>query len=386
VTERRPRVALVAHRLGEAHPSGIGRYYRELVVALAATAKLDLVVGTPRELAGAGSWLPAGVTRATAPGNRRLLQLVWSLAQRPLIDGWIGDAALVHALHTWAPTPTRRPLVVTVHDMTPVVRPEFYRADHRWALRRGISHAAGEAELLIAVSEWTASLLRERAGVEQARIRVVPNGVTDGFRVAGADGARVDAVTRRFGVERGRYVFALGQLTPRKNLTTVIRAIARVAPDRLGEPALVLAGGPGPDAAVIAALVDELGLGPRVRLAGFVDDSDAAALVAGALALAHPSADEGFGLTPLEAMAAGTATIVSRAASLPEVVGDAALLVDPDDVDGWAAAIDLVATDVATRERLIEAGRARQAQFTWAETAVRTLAVYDEVLASAGGK
>lgn len=377
--EPRRRIGLLAHRLGEAHPSGIGRYYRELVGALAGAGSVDLVVGTPREPAGAGSWLPAGVGRAAAPGNRRLLQLAWALARRPLVERWLGDVALVHAMHTWAPTPTRRPLVVTVHDMTPVVRPEFYRADHRWALRRGISHAAADAELIIAVSEWTASLLHERAGVERARIRVIPNGVSERFRAAGAD-ARVEPALQRFGVERGRYVLALGQLTPRKNLTTLLRAMACIDPGLLGEPALVVAGGPGPDAATISKLVGELGLDARVRLAGFVDDDTAAALLAGAVALVHPSSDEGFGLTPLEAMAAGTAAIVSRAASLPEVVGDGALLVDPDDVDGWAGAIELLATDGAARARLVEAGRVQQAQFTWAETARRTLAAYDEVL------
>jgi alpha-1,3-rhamnosyl/mannosyltransferase len=144
--------------------------------------------------------------------------------------------------------------------------------------------------------------------------------------------------------------------------------------------ALLVAGPAGRGAAGIEAEADRLGLAGRVRFAGFVSGEDLPVLVGASLALVHPSRDEGFGITPIEAMAAGVPAITSTVGSLPEVVGDAGLLVDPDDHDGWAAAIFGVATDPERRAALVAAGHLRQARFTWRAAAEATLAVHDEVL------
>jgi alpha-1,3-rhamnosyl/mannosyltransferase len=160
----------------------------------------------------------------------------------------------------------------------------------------------------------------------------------------------------------------------------VLRALARVDPAVLGTPALLVVGPPGKGADRIEAEVARLSLSQRVRFAGFVPDDDLPVLVGASLALVHPSRDEGFGMTPIEAMAAGVPAVASSVGSLPEVAGAAAVLVDPEDVDGWAAAITRLATDPGHRAEVVKAGDRHQARFTWRRAAADTLAVHDEVL------
>lgn len=372
-------VALVAHRIADPAPSGIGRYYRELISAMARVAgPIGLVAVTPRE-PHRPDWLPAPVRRRTVPGPRRVLQFGWSAARRPWIDPWTDGADLVHALHTWAPVPTRRPLVVTVHDLMTVMNPGWYRGDHRWASRRALRYTAGHAARLVVVSSWVAAQVQSELGVEAGRIVVIHNGVADRFRTTPTrDQAR--AVEQRWGLSAGRYILAVGQVSARKNLVAVLRALAELGPERSHRLPLVIAGSPGPACATVLAEVSRLGLGDRVRLLGYVADDLLVPLVAGALMLVHPSTDEGFGLTPVEAMAAGTPVIASGAGSLPEVVGGAGMLVDPGDTWAWAAAMGRIISDQDERLRLTDAGHRRQADFTWAATARATLGVYREVL------
>ncbi len=375
-------VALVAHRIGDAAPSGIGRYYRELITALANEAGAPrLVAVTPRE-ATRPEWLPSAVGYQMIPGPRRLVQFAWSAVRWPSVDPWTDGADLVHALHAWAPVPSRGPLVVTVHDLTAVLNPGWYRPDHRWAIRRALRYTVEHAERIVADSAWVASMVASRYGVSADRLRVIPLGVGDRFRTEPTSD-QTRALERRFGLVPEGYILAVGQVVARKNLATVVRAIAAMGPVQSRRLPLVVAGCWGPAAAGLLAEAVELGLGDRVRVLGYVPDDLLVALVARAAVLVHPSTDEGFGLTPLEAMAAGTAVIASRAASLPEVIGDAAVVVAAEDVDAWAGALSRVIGDDEERRRLIAAGRIRQAGFTWAATAQRTLAVYAEVLADA---
>lgn len=372
-------VALVAHRIADPAPSGIGRYYRELITALAReSGATTLTAMTLREPAEA-DWLPSGVGYRAIPGPRRAVQFAWSAARRPRIDAWAGGADLVHVLHAWVPVPTRRPLVVTVHDLMAVLNPGWYRPDHRWAICQALRYAADRAARIIADSSFVASLLQTRFDVAACRITVVPLGVGDRFRTGPTD-HQVRAVERRWGLTRRGYVLAVGLVAPRKNLLTAVRALAALGPGQSRRLPLVIVGSQGPAATSLLAEAARLGLGDRVRMLGYVPDDLLVPLVAGALVLVHPSVDEGFGLTPLEAMAAGTPVIASAAASLPEVVGDAGILVDATDVDAWARALGRVIEDDDERGRLVTAGRRRQAAFTWAATAQRTLGVYRQVL------
>jgi glycosyltransferase involved in cell wall biosynthesis len=183
----------------------------------------------------------------------------------------------------------------------------------------------------------------------------------------------VTRVTRQHGVTRP-YVLFVGTVEPRKNLPRVVDAFARI-----GRPdvELVLVGPTGWNEDVAPAVA---ALGARARALGFVPRHDLAPLYAGAAAFVYPSLREGFGLPVLEAMAQGTPVVTSAATSTAEVAGDAALLVDPFDVDAIAAAIDRALTDGEVARRLRDAGRARAAEFPWSRTAEMTLAVYREAV------
>jgi alpha-1,3-rhamnosyl/mannosyltransferase len=372
-------VALVGHRLAEPHPTGVGRYYRELATALAATADPAThryLVASTREERPPG-WLPAGLAHAAVPGPRKLVALRWALTGRPPVDGALGHPDLVHVLQPWTVVPSRAPLVVTVHDLMLLQHPDWYGRAEVWLHRRGLRDAVDRAERFVVNSAHTGRELTEVLGVAPDRIRVTWFGVGDELRRRPSP-REAAAVCGRHRVEPGRYVIAVGQVSARKNLTTVLRALAALGPAE--RPVLLAAGPRGAGAAAVEAEAERLGLAEAVRWAGFVDDADLRVLLAAAGALVHPSRAEGFGLTPIEAMAAGVPALASDVGAVREVAGDAAVLLDPGDPDAWAAAIREVLGDDDRRAALVARGTAHQARFTWAATAEATRAVHDEVL------
>jgi glycosyltransferase involved in cell wall biosynthesis len=378
-----PRLALVAHRLGSRSATGVGRYYLELIKGLAEAAgeaSLELVAATTRE-AEAPRWLPPTVERLTIPGPRKLTTLGWAALGRPRVDRALGHPDLVHALHAWAPVPTSAPLVVTVHDLMPVRHPEWYGAVERWSFGRAIAHAAAHAAIVITDSTTEADNLVEQGGFDRDRVRVVPLGVGAEFRDRRPPAVEAAACARH-GVEPHRYLVALGAVSSRKNLSVVLRALALLPPEVLPTPSLLVIGPPGADAAKVRAEADALGVAERVVFAGYVPDEDVPVLLGAALMLVHPSVDEGFGLTPLEAMATGTPAVVSSSGSLAEVVGSAAMVIDPHDAEAWADAIQRIAEDPDLEAALVAEGDRHQARFTWTRTAAETRAIYDDVLGS----
>lgn len=372
------RLALVAHRLAAGPTTGVGRYYQEVIRGIASATDHDLVVATTRER-GAPARLPPSVEHRTIPGPRKLVTLGWAATGRPRVDRALRHPALVHALHAWAPVPTVAPLVVTIHDVMPLRHPGWYGRVETWSFRRAIRYAADHAAVVVTDSATEAANLVHQAGIDEARIRAIPLGVGPEFRARppAADRATVCA---RYGVRPGTYLVALGAVSTRKNLAVVLEAMAR-AP---GRHQLLAVGPAGHGAADVEAKVAALGLEARVTFTGYVDRDDVPVLVGSAVALVHPSRDEGFGLTPLEAMAAGVPALVARRGSLAEVVGDAGVLLDPDDPDAWAAAIEQVTGDPDHRAALVRAGDERQAGYTWERTAGETVAVYRELLEGVG--
>ena len=179
------------------------------------------------------------------------------------------------------------------------------------------------------------------------------------------------------GLATGSYLLAVGQLMPRKDFHTLLRAFARA---RVGDARLVLAGPPGIDEASLRAAAQQLGIGERVVFAGPVSDALLAGLYAGAIALCFPSIAEGFGLPLLEAMAAGLPVVASDIDVVDEVCGDAALRFPVHDQDALAAALEEIVRDEAARSSLRVAGRARAAQFTWDRTAELTVQGYERAL------
>ena len=280
----------------------------------------------------------------------------------------------------FVPPPSRRGrLVVTVHDLAfrrfPQTAPHGTR---RWLSR--FERSLSRADTVIAVSEATRRDLEELYGIPPSRVTVVPLGVDmHVFRPApGDEAARVRA---RFGID-GPYLLYLGGIEPRKNLPALLRAFSGLPTDL--RPSLVVAGsgvawnpeGPSLLQGALAALAKDVR--SRVRLTGYVSEVDKVALLGGAEALVYPSLYEGFGLPVIEAMACGTPVLTSSVSALPEVAGDAALLVDPHDVGSIRDGIVRLLTDGPLRARLKEAGVERASGFSWERTARLTAEVLRE--------
>jgi glycosyltransferase involved in cell wall biosynthesis len=267
--------------------------------------------------------------------------------------------------------------VVTVHDLGYLSYPEAHRAGDRRYLDWSTRWNARQATAVLADSEATKADLVRAYGVDGRKVHVVCLG-RDETLAPQRDAGRLAAVRERYGIA-GRYLLYVGTLQPRKNLARIIAAFARLA----GNPALdgvqlVLAGKKGWLYQDLFAQVMRAGLAGRVLFPGYIADEDLPALLSGALGFVFPSLYEGFGIPVLEAGACGVAVITSNTSSLPEVAGDAALLVDPHDVDAIAAAMYRLVTDDALRAELARRGLENIKRFSWEKCARETLAVLVE--------
>jgi len=318
---------------------------------------------------------PGGMPIVHLPGPRRLLHLSWLAIHRPRFERWAPDAHLVHVLHPSFPVPTKKPLIYTFHDLFPFTNPEWYRPRDAYFFKAAARDAADSAARVIAVSTYVADDLTRILGIEPARIEVIPSGVGEEFRTAPSDD-RVREAAVHLGVEPGGYLLYAGAVNDRKNVPTVVRAIERRGP---GAP-LIIAGPLGKGAEVVSAEIERLGLEQRVVVAGYV--ADLPALMAGAIAFVFPSKNEGFGFPPLEAMSLGTPALVSRSGALPEVTGDAAVLLDPDEEDAWAEAMSQMEKDPEHRAAFAEKGKRHALTYEWERAARATAAVHDSVLGS----
>ncbi len=268
-----------------------------------------------------------------------------------------------HTLPLWFPGPA----VVTVHDLGYVYFPEAHQSFQRQYLEWSTRHSVKRATRVIADSLATATDLAAHYKVPQDRISVIYLGVDETLTPV-TDPERLAEVRARYGLPE-RYLLFMGTLQPRKNIARIVQGYARWAASQ-----------PDPDVALVLAgqqgwLYDPTwteGVG-GVILPGYIHDEDIAALYSGAEALVFPSLHEGFGFPVLEAMRCGTPVITSTTSSLPEVAGEAALLVNPRDVDAIAQAIGRVLSDRTLRERLIERGFTQAARFNWQQTAEQTL-------------
>jgi glycosyltransferase involved in cell wall biosynthesis len=251
---------------------------------------------------------------------------------------------------------------------------EGRRAAHRiWAYLD-----AAYADRIVCVSRRTADNLASLYRDAAPKVRVVPHGVESRFRKLADGEGDLDGLLARLKIPPGPYFLFVGKARARKNLVHAVRAF-RVFLDRTAGPhRLVLAGPGGPSLDEALDRARGLGLESRVVATGYVSDDDLVGLYNRAAALLFLSYSEGFGLPPLEAMACGTPVVASDRGAIPEVVGDAAVVVPPDDPLAIANALAKLEVDAAWRSELAERGRARAATFTWEAAADRILAIYEE--------
>jgi glycosyltransferase involved in cell wall biosynthesis len=362
--------------------AGIGRYSRELVRALAA---LPLETDQPQfrlfvaeaskavqpVLPGANfAWCPTRLTE-------RWLARLWYRLRLPLrIESWTGPLDLFHATDFFLPPvrPGTR-TIVTIHDLSFVRLPETVMPGMTHHLNKWVPHSVKRADHVIAVSEATRQDLIELYQTPPEKISVLYHGVTPDFKpVTKPD--RLSAVRQKYNLGQQPFILSVGTIQPRKNYQRLIQAFATLDPAL----SLVIVGGKGWHYADVFAEVTRQGLEERVHFLGFAADADLPALYSAASLFVYPSLYEGFGLPVLEAMACGTPVVASNQSALPEVVGEAGLLVDPGSVEAIAAAMTHVLTDTTLSRRLAQAGQARAACFSWPGMAAKLLNLYEQII------
>jgi glycosyltransferase involved in cell wall biosynthesis len=277
------------------------------------------------------------------------------------VERFIGAVDVVHGTNFVVPPTAVAAAVASVHDLTPVHHPELCdpaTLAYPGLIRRALEHGAW----IHTDSAFVAAEVMESFGADPARVRVVNPGVP-GLAPVAEDHA--EAFLRRL-LPPGmvRYCVAVGTAEPRKDLPGLVRAFGAVA-DRHRDVALVLAGPPGWGEDALTAAVDASPVRGRIVRTGWLDESDLSALLHRATLLAYPSLYEGFGFPPLQAMRAGVPVVATRAGSLPEVLGDGALLVPARDDDALAEALDTCLGDETLRRRLVHDGRAWSSRFSW---------------------
>jgi glycosyltransferase involved in cell wall biosynthesis len=366
------RIAIDAHSVG----TGLGgneSYATNLIEALAEIDQTNLytLYVTKREAVERFSnrW-PNFSVRSTLP-HTPLIRIPLTLSaelRRSPVD-------VLHVQFT-APPFSPCPVVVSIHDLSFEHLPNTFTWRSRKQLRITVRRTARQASQVIALSEYARSDIVNTYQVSPDKISVIPLSAGDHFRPI-TDEEELQRVRQTYGIE-GEYMLSVGAIQPRKNLGRLVAAYShlRGAKSEGKLPKLVLAGKCAWLYDETLRAIKELKLSDSIVLTGYVPESDLPALYSGALCFIYPSYFEGFGLPPLEAMQCGVPVIVGDRTSLPEVVGDAGVLVDPFDVKALAAAIEKVVSDSTLRAKLSLQGLARAKLFDWRETARQTLAVY----------
>jgi glycosyltransferase involved in cell wall biosynthesis len=345
-TETALRIALDATYAIGSELSGVGLYSREILAGLAAfqpDVRFDFSCRLHRYFRRAE--LPA------APNARPRL-LLEPIGPR--------GASLFHGLNQRLPRMRLRRAVATFHDLF-VMTGEYSTSEFRARLARQACDAARRADIIIAVSAFTKNQVVSLVGVPESKVRVVHHGIRELSFPA---------------PQREKVVLNVGAIQKRKNIARLVEAFETVAP----EWKLALAGAAGYGSAEILARIERSPARHRIRVLGYVSRQDLAAWYRRSMIFAFPSIDEGFGMPVLEAMAAGTPVMTSNRSALPEVAGDAALLVDPEDTEALGQALRNLTSNEELRRDLAQRGICRARAFTWEKAVRETWQIYQELL------
>ncbi len=367
-------IGLDAHMVGT-RETGNETYVVQLAAALGQLGGYDYTLYTPHP-----ELLPAELAQAphlsvrAFPDVPSFVRIPWLYPRLARADG----LALLHMTYI-APPRSPVPVVLSVHDISYRIFPQYFSPRVRLVLGLLVGPSVRHAARVIVISERTRQDVIRFYRVPPERIVVTPLAAAPQYSPQSEE--EVGRIRRKYGLPE-RYFLAVGNVQPRKNLPRLVRAFAAVVEQtaETRDVKLVIVGRSAWRGSEVETVVRQLGLQQRVLFTGYVPDQDLPALYTGALAFCYPSLYEGFGLPPLEAMACGTPVVASNASSLPEVVGDAGLLVEPTSVAGIAAALYRLLHDEEVRQEYSRRGLARAARFSWERTARLTRDVYDVVL------
>lgn len=376
-----PRIAIdytPAHEQG----GGIGRYVRELTSALSQIDSQTIyklfVLGAqfndlPQPPNKNFIWKP---TRFTPKWSARL----WHRARLPFpIDYFTGSIDVFHATDFVLPPtlPTTKTLL-TVHDLSFIRVPDTASPPLKAYLDNVVPRSVKKADHILADSQATKNDLIDLYNTPTSKITVLLSGVDQRFNMI-TDTNSLEQTQIKYGLINKRYILSVGTVQPRKNYSRIIRALARLRQQGL-DIHYAIAGGKGWLEDEMYQTIEKMHLQDFVHILGFVDDDDLPALYTGAECLVITSLYEGFGLPILEAMSCGTPVITSNLSSLPEVAGNACLLVDPLDVNAITDATHSILSDHTKRTQLVEAGYQQVKNFTWERSAIHLKSIYDGLL------
>ena len=351
--------------------TGVGEHIHQVARALARAGTDEITVfssswkdrverGTANELPGArivDRRVPVGV-----------LNLAWHRLRWPPIEAFTGgDFDVAHSPHPLLLPSRAAAQIVTIHDLHFLTHPDRTSAEIRRDYPALVRAHASRADRIIVVSRFVAGEVQRLLGISAERISMCANGAPEWTTPPATANNR-------------GYLLFVGTIEPRKNVGALLDAYARVRSRRAQTPRLVLAGGVAPDAADVVARIHQPPLAGAVDHRGYVPASEREALFKGAQAFVLPSFDEGFGIPALEAMSAGVPVVVSNRGALPEVVGDAGIMIDPDDVESLAAALERMIGDAELRATCARRGLERARHFTWAQTARDVRRAYEDAL------
>ena len=372
-------IAYFSNQFASAAGHGVAHYAHRLYEGLSQFEDLNVMpvaTGCDRSVADRQS-LIGRTGLKILPGGRKLTPLAWLFLNAPTIEKLMKERVdITHIVSLGFPVATRKKLVVTVHDIGPLTHPEYFSNSKPRLFKRSFDHMIRYADAIVCVSQATANAVIDYAGASVAkRVRTVHEGVDATF----FSEKPVDPYLSipRLPAREVPFFMAAGALSPRKNIQRVLEAFSKVK-DAIPHD-LVLVGGQGWDSEGVARILADPALAKRVHQLGYVSDKQLQSLYKYADFYIHASLFEGFGLTVLEAMAAGCPVITSKVSSLPEVAGDAAKLVEPADVLEIAEAIELLALQSDFRTVLVERGLKQVQSFRWEDTAKGVAAVYREL-------
>lgn len=361
--------------------AGIGHYVRSLVDAMLALDSTNsyALLASGRPTRTQAFPIADNVQARSIFIPDRYLNILWYRWRLPLYANYFsGQVDLYHGLDFALP-PLNGKLrkVVTVHDLSFLEHPEYAVPSLAAYLNKVVPEAVAAADAVVAVSQETRRTLIQHLKTPPEKITIIPNGVGPHFRRI-TDPIILAATRHKFGLQHP-LILGVGTLEPRKNHLGLIKAFSQAQKKKKGPAMLALAGGKGWLYEETQQLVTDLHLEKKVRFLGRVSDLELITLYSMADVFAFPSFSEGFGIPPLEAMACGVPVITSNTSSLPEVVGDAALLIDPYDISALAHAITCLLENEPLREELRQKGYQRAQHYTWSAAAHKMLSVYQKL-------
>lgn len=374
-------IAYFSNQFSDAQGHGLARYAHQLFFSLCATSpglQVTPVSAWSSQNADGIRHLQKAFGLKLLPWGRRWTPLAWAFFDRPPIEQWLKNPVdVVHAVSLGYPVATQKPYVVTVHDIGPLTHPSFFSKTGSWIMKQSLKQALEKAAAIICVSKSTADELASYVSQNLAdRMHVIHEGVAPHFfEMINPECLASLTNLPASGVP---FIMATGKISPRKNVVRIIQALSKVS-DIIPHH-LVLVGGSGWGMDKVLKEINNPAITRRIHQVGYVSDEQLRTLYALASLYVHPSLYEGFGLTVLEAMASGCPVVTSNVYSLPEVAGEAALLVDPYKVDEIAEAILSVCQNYSLAQALIKKGQARAKEFTWDRCAEKVADVYKGVI------